>query len=238
MNETIVAKKSLKEKALKINEKAFAFLCKSGKKDELVNIIVLTILLLISGLIYCLYLYRVINLDDGVLLFDFLPILPLTLLVFPGTLLLAGLYFLVNYSGEYKNNNSNGYIIFGSILILMSFIMHMYLPLDLPVIIEKNDTTYMYLPYSNIVSMISTILVFIFVFGIKKVPYFSARQLILLFISNIIIVGIIVIIIAIIIIIIGICFLGGLLSALGVESSSSSSYSKNSAMFKIMMLTS
>mgnify|MGYP004637422385 CR=1 FL=1 len=208
-----------KSRISKVNEKAFSFLCNSKKKNEKANIITMFILILISSIVYALYDFHVIVIDMNQLLFNMIPIVPIIILCLPGTLLLGGLYFLVNFSK--KNNDGKrdlGFTLMGIGLILIS-LFFCYIAFK-----SQDDC----LMLTSVVSVGSTFLVFFFAFVIKKAPYFSIKQLLLLYISQVICVGIFILVLIVISIIIALAILAGVCAAGSDGSSSSSSFSRGS----------
>ncbi len=207
-----------KSRISKVNEKAFSFLCNSKKKNETANVITMFILILISSIVYALYDFHVIVIDMNQLLFDMIPIVPIIILYLPGTLLLGGLYFLVNFSKKNNGKRDLCFTLIGIGLILIS-LFFCYIAF------KSQDKCLM---LTSVVSLGSTFLVFFFAFVIKKVPYFSVKQLLLLYISQVICVGIFILILIVISIIIALSILAGVCAAGSDGSSSSSSFSRGS----------
>lgn len=207
-----------KSRISKVNEKAFSFLCNSKKKNETANVITMFILILISSIVYALYDFHVIVIDMNQLLFDMIPIVPIIILCLPGTLLLGGLYFLVNFSKKNNGKRDLCFTLIGIGLILIS-LFFCYIAF------KSQDKCLM---LTSVVSVGSTFLVFFFAFVIKKVPYFSVKQLLLLYISQVICVGIFILILIVISIIIALSILAGVCAAGSDGSSSSSSFSRGS----------
>lgn len=207
-----------KSRISKVNEKAFSFLCNSKKKNETANVITMFILILISSIVYALYDFHVIVIDMNQLLFDMIPIVPIIILCLPGTLLLGGLYFLVNFSKKNNGKRDLCFTLIGIGLILIS-LFFCYIAF------KSQDKCLM---LTSVVSVGSTFLVFFFAFVIKKVPYFSVKQLLLLYISQVICVGIFILILIVISIIIALSILAGVCAAGSDGSSSSSSFSRDS----------
>lgn len=207
-----------KSRISKVNEKAFSFLCNSKKKNETANVITMFILILISSIVYALYDFHVIVIDMNQLLFDMIPIVPIIILCLPGTSLLGGLYFLVNFSKKNNGKRDLCFTLIGIGLILIS-LFFCYIAF------KSQDKCLM---LTSVVSLGSTFLVFFFAFVIKKVPYFSVKQLLLLYISQVICVGIFILILIVISIIIALSILAGVCAAGSDGSSSSSSFSRGS----------
>lgn len=207
-----------KSRISKVNEKTFSFLCNSKKKNETANIITMFILILISSIVYSLYDFHVIVIDMNQLLFDMIPIVPIIILCLPGTLLLGGLYFLVNFSKKNNGKRDLCFTLIGIGLILIS-LFFCYIAF------KSQDNCLM---LTSVVSVGSTFLVFFFAFVIKKAPYFSVKQLLLLYISQVICVGIFILILIVISIIIALSILAGVCAAGSDGSSSSSSFSRDS----------
>lgn len=207
-----------KSRISKVNEKAFSFLCNSKKKNETANVITMFVLILISSIVYALYDFHVIVIDMNQLLFDMIPIVPIIILCLPGTLLLGGLYFLVNFSKKNNGKRDLCFTLIGIGLILIS-LFFCYIAF------KSQDKCLM---LTSVVSVGSTFLVFFFAFVIKKVPYFSVKQLLLLYISQVICVGIFILILIVISIIIALSILAGVCAAGSDGSSSSSSFSRDS----------
>ena len=149
-----------KRRISKVNEKAFSFLCNSKKKNETANVITMFILILISSIVYALYDFHVIVIDMNQLLFDMIPIVPIIILCLPGTLLLGGLYFLVNFSKKNNGKRDLCFTLIGIGLILIS-LFFCYIAFKSP------DKCLM---LTSVVAVGSTFLVFFFAFIIKKAP--------------------------------------------------------------------
>lgn len=221
MSSKNLADKSTQNRIRKVNEKAFGFLCKTSNKNEKANIITIAVLVAISSIIYFLYYCNVITFDMNKLLFDFIPVVPLLILNLPGTLLLVGFYFLINFSKCDEDENNICFSIIGIAFIMMAIIICLMSSSSMIISYIPNDSC---LVISNFVSVVSITLVFIFIFGIKKVPYFSVRQLIVLFLSNVICVGLFIIIIIVLTIVFTIIVVG-----IGLGASSDGSYSSSSS---------
>lgn len=221
-------KEKISQFSKNLMDKFLGFLSETGNKNEKVNIIIISIELLISLVLYCLFVLYIVEfkIDLGEtedilestigLMFAMVKtnngtlgnIVTLLLINFPAVLLFNGIYCIKNF---HKEQISKKMILSGILTILLSLAIVCF------TFVTKNQM----LIYCSIVTYISTLVMIFYFLVIKKIDYFSVRQLIFLYFSVIVFIIlfiILLIIIAIIIISIVIIFL---LSAMQGEGSTS-----------------
>lgn len=225
-----------------IMNKFLGFLSKRGNENKKINVIIITIALIVSMILYCLFVLQKVQfrIDIGGkeqflestlgIMFSMIKtnnstlgnIATLLFINFPAVLLINGVYNIKSFYAYRKCTDSEQkakqMIILGYLIILASLVIICF------TFVTKNQM----LIYSSIVTYITTSIMILYFLVIKKIDHFSVRQLMFLYFSVILFIIIfIIILIAIAIIVINIVILFIMAAGQGESSSSQGEIKKH-----------
>lgn len=192
-----------------INKKIFSFFTATGKKDETLNSVLLLVELGTSLIIFLLYYFNKISFSNDLVGI----ILSLIFLNFPAIVLLNGAYSIKNFSKKLNGDKNNKSLIILGVISILSSLLIIAMPL------LKNDIQFTLLLATTWIA--TAILIFYFLV-VKKLPYFSARQLIFLYFSVVLFIIIFAVIYGILLLICLLIALSFVLGAMGSDTTSSS----------------